>query len=77
MNPIKRASSAVFREDMQDFFGHFAKSVEGILQENIFNFDERNFNDDPGSKKCLFKKGTKYCEKVKSLVYLYLPYGTV
>ena len=76
-NPIKRARAAVSREDVQEFFNHFAKSVEGIPPENLFNFDETNFSDDPGSKKCLFKKGTKYCEKVKSLVYLYyLQYHT-
>jgi hypothetical protein len=59
VNPIKRARAAVSREDVQEFFSHFAKSVEVIPPENIFNFDETNFSDDPDSKKCLFKKGTK------------------
>lgn len=34
--------------------------------ENIYNFDETNLRDDPGVKKCIFKKGTKYCEKVQN-----------
>jgi hypothetical protein len=75
-SPIKRAKAAVSKEDVQEFLGPFAKSVEGIPPENIVNFDETNFSDDPGSKKCLFKKRTKYCKKVENLVYLYLPYGT-
>ena len=65
-NPIKRARAGVSRETVQEFFDYYTKSVEGIPPENIINYDETNFSDNPGTKKCLFKKGTKYCEQVKN-----------
>ena len=36
-----------------------------ISEANLFNYDETNLSDDPGTKKCLFKRGVKYPEKVK------------
>ena len=65
-NPIKRARAGVSRQDVRDFFVHFTKSAEGVAKENMFNYDETNFRDDPGQKKCLFRKGSKYCEKVQN-----------
>jgi hypothetical protein len=38
--------------------------MEGVEPANLFNFDEINFRDDTNVKKCICKKGTKYCEKV-------------
>jgi hypothetical protein len=64
-NRIKRARASVSREDIQEFFANYIKAVEGVPPENLLNYDETNFADNPGTKKCLFKKGTKYCEKVK------------
>lgn len=65
-NAIKRARASVSRQDLQLFFNNFTQSVEGVPPENLFNYDETNFRDDPGMKKCLFKKGTKYCEKIQN-----------
>ncbi len=48
------------------FFENYKVSVDGVPPENIYNFDEMNLKDDPGVKKCFFKKGTKYCEKVQN-----------
>jgi hypothetical protein len=74
-NPIKRARAAVSREDVQAFFSHYIKAVEGVPPENLLNYDESAFSDDPGTKKCVYKKGTKHCEKVKGLLLMYQ--GTV
>jgi hypothetical protein len=63
-NPIKRSRARLSREEVQKFFDNFLKSAEGVAPENMWNYDETNLRDDPGSKKCVFKKGTKYCEKV-------------
>jgi hypothetical protein len=65
-NPIKRARASVSREDVQQFFAHYEQSVEGVLPENLCNYDKTNLRDDPGLKKCFFKKGQKYCEKVQN-----------
>jgi hypothetical protein len=64
-NTIKRARAAMSREDVQDFFCHFTEAADGVLPENMLNYDQTNFSDNPWTKKCLFKKGTKHCEKVK------------
>jgi hypothetical protein len=65
-NPIKRTRAAVSREQVEEFFTNFKKSMEGVPPENLFNFDESYLRDDPGTSKCIFKKGTKYCEKVQN-----------
>lgn len=33
--------------------------------EHIFNYDETNLTDDPGNKKCIFRRGTKYRERIR------------
>jgi hypothetical protein len=63
-NNIKRSRAMVSREEVEKFFEHFSKTVEGVPASNIWNFDETNFKDDPGSEKALFRKGTKYAERV-------------
>jgi len=63
-NPIKRLRAAVSREEVGRFYDHFIESVEGVPPENIVNYDETNFRDDLRLRKCIVKKGTKYCETV-------------
>ena len=63
-NAIKRSRAMLSREDVKKFFDNFITAVDGVPPGNLFNFDETNFRDDPGCKSCIFKKGTKYCEKV-------------
>ncbi len=65
-NPIKRSRAMLSREEVSKLFKNFEVSVAGIPPENIYNFDETNLRDDPGVKKCIFKKGTKYCGKVQN-----------
>lgn len=63
-NLIKRSRASVSVADIEQFFLNYQECVAGIPAENIFNYDESNLRDDPGSKKCIFKKGAKYCERV-------------
>ena len=35
-----------------------------ILPSNIINFDETNLTDDPGQKKCIFRRGCKYHDRI-------------
>ena len=65
-NAIKRSRAALSREEVTDFFNNYKVSVEGVPPENIFNYDESNLRDEPGTTKCIFRKGTKYCEKVQN-----------
>jgi hypothetical protein len=64
--PIKRARAQVSRVQMRKFFDNFIKAVDGVPPENIFNYDETCFSDNPKKRKCLFKKGTKHCETVSN-----------
>lgn len=63
-NAIKRTRAAVTREDVSQFFDHFIQSMEGVPPENLVNYDETNFRDDIRLKKCITRKGVKYCETV-------------
>jgi hypothetical protein len=65
-NAIKRSRAALSRNEVNTFFDNFQKSAEGLRPENMWNFDEANLRDNPSSKKCLFKKGTKYCKMVQN-----------
>lgn len=63
-NLLKRSRAAVGPQEVRDFFHKFCKVAEGVPPQNIFNYDETNFTEDPGAKKALFARGTKYAEKV-------------
>lgn len=65
-NPIKRSRAAVSREEVQAFLERWEKTIDGVPPENIFNWDETNFTDDPGTRKCLVKRGMKYVERVQN-----------
>ncbi|XP_050547672.1 uncharacterized protein LOC126909299 [Daktulosphaira vitifoliae] len=52
------------RADINSFFDNFSKTVEGVPPSNIINYDETNLSDDPGRKKIICKRGTKYPERI-------------
>lgn len=63
-NAIKRSRAALSREDVDAFFDNFMASVEGVPPQNIWNYDETCFRDDPKLAKVICKKGMKYVETV-------------
>ncbi|KAJ8720589.1 hypothetical protein PYW08_006054 [Mythimna loreyi] len=52
---------------MNEFYMNLETSLKDVPPSNILNFDETNLSDDPGSKKCIFKRGTKHHERVIKL----------
>ena len=36
-----------------------------VPPSHIFNYDETNLSDDPGTKRCLYKRGVKYSDRVR------------
>lgn len=64
-NNLKRTRASVSQEVAKDFFNRLEPVVEGVPAQNLFNYDETNFTEDPGSKKAFFRRGKKYCEKVR------------
>ena len=61
---IKRARAEVSQKTIQLYFKNLQKVIEGIPPENILNYDETNLADDPGVKKCVFRRGVKYPERI-------------
>ncbi|XP_045765788.1 uncharacterized protein LOC123867662 [Maniola jurtina] len=61
---IKRARAAVDRNSINTYFDNLQREVVDIPPSNIFNYDESNLSDDPGKKKCIYRRGVKYPEKI-------------
>lgn len=57
---IKKARASVDEEMLREYITNLIKTMENVVPENVYNFDETNLTDDPGSKRCVVKRGTKY-----------------
>jgi len=64
VNLIKRGRAAVSHEIVNDIFDNFYKVAAGVPPENIHNYDETNLQENPGGKKGIVKRGSKYPEEV-------------
>ena len=65
---IKRSRAKVTSKQVAEYFENWKSTIQngdGISSTHIFNYDERNLCDDPGSKKCIFKRGVKYPERIQ------------
>lgn len=61
---IKRSRAKVSPEIINPYFDNLTDSVTGVPPENIANYDETNFSDDPGAKKVIVRRGQKHVENV-------------
>lgn len=61
---IKRKRAAINKEQLKIYFDNIKLELEGIPPCNIWNYDETNLRDDPGNKKVVMKRGTKYPERI-------------
>lgn len=61
---IKRARAATTVEGLSEFIDKLREVVEGVPPCNVWNFDETNLTDDPGNKKIICRRGTKYPERI-------------
>ncbi|XP_045497433.1 MFS-type transporter clz9-like [Colias croceus] len=61
---IKRSRAAVSPETITSFFEELEKSLVDVPVTNIINYDETNLAVDPGQRKILTKRGTKYPERI-------------
>jgi hypothetical protein len=64
VNLIKRGRVAFSHEIVNAFFDNFYKVTAGVPLENIHNYDETNWQENPGGKKGIVKRGSKYPEEV-------------
>ncbi|XP_050398247.1 uncharacterized protein LOC130010689 [Patella vulgata] len=59
---VKRAE--VSAESLNQYFDNLEASLADVPSSNILNYDETNLTDDPGKKKCIFRRGSKYPERI-------------
>lgn len=63
---VKRTRAAVDEPMLRSFIENLSKELIDVPPSNIWNFDETNLTDDPGKKKVLVKKGSKYPELIRN-----------
>ena len=66
---IKTTRAGVTKETVKDFFRNLDETLtddngERVSADCVYNYDETNLSDDPGTKKCVFRRGCKYPERV-------------
>ena len=64
MSEPQKSKGEVKPEVYEKYFDNLEITLEGVDMNNIMNYDETNSADDPGSKKCIFKRGVKYPERL-------------
>lgn len=54
---INKARSSVHSDQIKMYFEELEKTIQGVPAKNIFNYDETNVADNPGSKIMLYRRG--------------------
>uniref|UniRef100_H3B163 DDE-1 domain-containing protein n=1 Tax=Latimeria chalumnae TaxID=7897 RepID=H3B163_LATCH len=68
---IKSTRANVSADIVKQFFQNMKETLQNedstpIPPQNIYNFDETNLSDDPETKKCVFKRGIKFPERIRN-----------
>lgn len=63
---INVSRAVIDREIINSFFDQLERELEGVPPSNIWNYDETNLGDDPGAKRVLIRRGTKYPENIRN-----------
>lgn len=63
---VKRTRAAVDEPMLRSFFENLSNELKDVSPTNIWNFDETNLSDDPGKKKVIVRKGSKYPELIRN-----------
>ena len=61
---LKATKAHITADIIHSFFDNLNESLSDVPPSNIFNFDETGLCDDPARKHCIFKRGTKYPERL-------------
>ena len=63
-----KASRAEVNEDViNDYFNHLAEALKDVPAYNLFNYDETNVTDDPGSKQVITRRGRNRVKRKKPM----------
>lgn len=61
---IKHSRAAVSKTIINEFFENLEISLTGVPPQNIINYDETNFVEDPDLIKVLVRKNSKHADKI-------------
>lgn len=61
---IKRSRATVGRGSLNKYFDNLEIEIKEVPPSHIFNYDETNMADDPGNKRCVYRRGVKHPEKI-------------
>jgi hypothetical protein len=61
---IKKTRANITSSDINDYMDRLERTLSGIPPSRIYNYDETNLTDDPGNKKVISKRGSKYVENI-------------
>lgn len=61
---IKRSRAAINKETLTDYFENLKSTLADVPPDRIWNYDETNLTDNPGSKRVIIKRGVKYPERI-------------
>ncbi|KAJ4428579.1 hypothetical protein ANN_24623 [Periplaneta americana] len=61
---IKRVRSAINDTVVNQYFDNLEMSVKEVPPQNIVNYDETNFTDDPGNETVIVRRGCKHPERI-------------
>ena len=61
---ISKPRASVGEAMINEYFQNLTLTLHEVPASHLFNFDETNVSDDPGKRKVLFRRGTKYPEKI-------------
>jgi len=61
---ISRKRAAVSVVTVNKLFDNLDNTLKDVPPENYVNYDETNLTDDPKAKLMIFRKGTKYAERI-------------
>lgn len=64
MKRARAVSVQVQVDVINSYFDELYQAIENVPPENVINYDETNFSDDPGKIKVITKRGSKHCDRV-------------
>lgn len=61
---IKRARAETNDKVINEYFDNLSITLENVPAENVINYDETNFVDDPGRPRVIVRRQTKHPERI-------------
>jgi len=59
---VKPARAEVVAEMISTYFDELVKTIDGVPDSNVYNYDETNVSDDPDAKTVVVDQGVKRVE---------------